>query len=196
MYIVDNSYHIESNTSVSCFLFNFWWFNALYSLLRTNSARNNWFCTSQGIMQCSRVSLRGLHAPKRDNMRGVFKQTARKSTVAKTSSSASGIRPTLTAEQAKEAEQIARQLVDATVARQKNHTRKAWEKASLDEKRKIMDKDIRQLSYPNKLKSQERLDFEAIQPDADYTAVTPTVTTIDDSNRPKPGAFVELRRLV
>ena len=145
-------------------------------------------------MQCSRTSLKSFHSVKREAVRSVFKQAACKSTVAKSSSS--GIRPSPTAEQIKELEKIGRQLVDATVTRQKKHTMKAWEKASLDERRNIIDKEVQELSHPNKPKSQERLDFEALQVDTDYTAVTPFVPTIDDSNRPKPGAFVELRRSV
>jgi hypothetical protein len=144
-------------------------------------------------MKRSKVDLRCLHAVGSGNPRRVLIMTAAKSTVAK-SSSPFGKRPTPTADQVKKIQQIGRELVDATVARQKEHAMKAWEKASLEERRKIMDSEIQDLSRPSKPKSLERLEFEALRTDGDYVTVTPSVPTIDDSNRPKPGAFVELRR--
>jgi hypothetical protein len=101
-----------------------------------------------------------------------------------------------TAAQVKKIQEMGREMVDAVVVKQKGHTLKAWEKASLEEKRKIMDKERQDLSRPNKPKSLERLEFEGLQTDTDYVTVTPSVPTIDDSNRPKAGAFVELRRWV
>jgi hypothetical protein len=144
-------------------------------------------------MKRSGAGLRCLHAARSGNPRTISIMTAEKSRVEK-KSSLSGKRPMPTAAQVKKAQQIGRELVDATVARQKGHAMKAWEKASLEERRKIVDSEIQDLSRPSKPKSLERLEFEALRTDGDYVTVTPLVPTIDDSNRPKPGAFVELRR--
>ncbi|KIM34179.1 hypothetical protein M408DRAFT_19125 [Serendipita vermifera MAFF 305830] len=143
-------------------------------------------------MQYSKNGLRNFNTTKTKAICCISKRAAYKSTVAKTSSS--GLRPAPTVEQVKELEHIGRQLVDATVARRKKHTLKTWEKATLDEKRNILDKEMQELARPNKPKSQERLDFESLEGTSDYTSITPVIPTIDDSNRPRPGAFVELRR--
>jgi len=144
-------------------------------------------------MKWSLTSLRRLDAAKCGHPSGVFTQTTSKSTVAK-SSLPSGKRPVPTPDQVKKLEQVGRELVDAAVLRRKEHAVKAWEKASLDEKRKMMDKEVQDLLRPNKPKSLERLKFEGLEAGSGYVTLTASVPTLDDLNRPKPGAFVELRR--
>lgn len=110
-----------------------------------------------------------------------------------------GKRPVPNAEQIKRLKEVGEKLVETMASRRQEHEAKAWEKASLQQRRKMDDQLLKELSRPKRAKSQEQLDFEASAVNAantDYVDVAASLPDVGLATRPRPGAFVELRRYV
>jgi hypothetical protein len=108
-----------------------------------------------------------------------------------------GKRPVPDAEQVKRLKKVGEKLVETIASRRQEHVAKAWEKASLQQRRKMDDQLLQDLSRPSKPKTQEQLDFEAPTSsgaNTDYIDVAASLPDVGLATRPKPGAFVELRR--
>jgi len=108
-----------------------------------------------------------------------------------------GKRPVPDAEQVKKLKAVGEKLVETIASRRQEHAAKAWEKASLQQRRKMDDQLLREVSRPGKSKTQEQIDFEASTvngANTDYVDVAASLPDVGLATRPKPGAFVELRR--
>jgi hypothetical protein len=135
---------------------------------------------------------------RRNNVRAKPFQAAFNSTSAK-KPPPTGKRPVPNAEQIKKLKKVGEKLVETIASRRQEHVAKAWEKASLEQRRKMDDQLLREISRPSKPKTQEQLDFEAPTANGaniDYIDVAASLPDVGLATRPKPGAFVELRRCV
>jgi hypothetical protein len=136
-------------------------------------------------------------AIRRNNGRAKLFQAAFNSTSAK-KPPPTGKRPVPNAEQVKRLKEVGEKLVETIASRRQEHVAKAWEKASLEQRRKMDDQLLRELSRPSKPKTQEQLDFEApIANGANIDYIDVAAASLPDvglATRPKPGTFVELRR--
>ncbi|CAG7849300.1 SubName: Full=Uncharacterized protein {ECO:0000313/EMBL:CCA69472.1} [Serendipita indica DSM 11827] len=101
-----------------------------------------------------------------------------------------GRRPIPNAAQMERLKQVGRDLIDARAQKKQQY----WEKASIQQRRAWEESEIGRLSRANKVKSQERLEFEASREEQDLGDATPSLIDVEIVTRPLPGSFVELRR--